>query len=531
MFRRIRFFYLYLVAVLKKQWKSVAFVVGALLILVVVFNLLLPRLGQNITAYGQKIVKPTYKEAIVGEPKTFNPLFSRLESEKDIDSLVFSGLTKINKEGNVVPDLAESIEIKGDTEYIFHLRKDVFWQDGEKFSADDVVYSIGLAQNPLYESVVANNFRDVKVEKINDQTVSFKLKEPFAPFLTATTLGLIPKHISLTHYRPVGTGKFRFSNVSKGSVTLENSSLKLKFQFYPNEEAALTALRLGEIHSLAGSRGDLAKVSDWKNYKVAQPSLPYQLVTLFFNTKEAPLSEKNIRQALTYSLNKEELVKDSLGSKGKVASNSYADIPALQENIKEKYSFNLDKANSLLTAEGWTNTGGKLVKDGKLMTVTITTLAEPDYENTAQQIKKSWEKLGIEVTIQAVSGSELKDSIVPNRSFSVLLSSLLLNSDPDQYVLWHTTQIKEGNITGVAQPKLDKLLEDGRKSLDPKVRVSKYQEFAKHLLDEDPAVFLYYPNYTWIYSNRLQNLDLKDFRETFDRFSSSDSWSLNRPLI
>ncbi len=531
MYRKVRFSYLYFLAVLKKQWRLLALVLGSLLLLILAFNFLIPSLGQNVTAFAQKTVKPTYKEAIVGEPETFNPLFSRLESEKDINNLVFSGLTKVDKNGNIANDLAESIEIKGDKEYIFHLKKDVYWQDGKKFTADDVIYTVGIAQDPRYQSVIANNFRDVAVAKIDDQTVSFKLKDPFAPFLTSTTVGIIPKHIPLTNYRPVGTGKFKIIDINKDNITLENSTLKIKFQFYPNEGAAMTALRLGEVHSLAGSRDNLKKLSGWDNFASVQPSLPYQLATLFFNTKESPLDEKVIRQALTYSIDKADVVKDSVGIKGKVAANSYPDLPALQSGLKEKYSYDPEKAKTLLTSKGWSLVNGKLTKDGKILSVTITTLAEQDFEDTALKIKKSWEELGVDVNVQAVSGSEMKDQIVPTRSFDVLLSTLILNPDPDQYVLWHTTQVKEGNITGVTLAKLDKILEDGRKSLDPKVRLSKYQEFAKFLLDEDPAVFLYYPNYTWIYSNRLKNLDLSDFHTPVDRFNSAASWEISRPLF
>ena len=86
-------------------------------------------------------------------------------------------------------------------------------------------------------------------------------------------------------------------------------------------------------------------------------------------------------------------------------------------------------------------------------------------------------------------------------------------------------------VSGISSPKLDKLLEDARKTLDPKVRAEKYVEFSKHLLDESPAVFLYYPNYTWVYSNRVENVDFSEFHEPVDRFKSVADWILKRPII
>lgn len=531
MFKKVRFFYHYLFAIFKKQWRKFSFALVFLLLALLSISFFVPLVNQSFASFTAKTIKPIFREGIVGQPKTFNPLFSRLEAEKEINSLVFRGLTKISAEGSVVPDLATNIEIKDNVEYIFTLRKDVTWQDGKEFSADDVIYSIALVQNQLYDSVVAENFRDVEVKKIDQHTVSFKLKEAFAPFLTTTTLGIIPKHIPLTDYRPVGTGEFRFIKVEENAVTLENRSLRLRFQFYPSEEAAVLALKLGEVHALALSRQKLSEIKNWKNYKSETPALPYRLITLFYNTKETPLNDKNIRQALTYAIDKNDVAKNSTDAKGKVAANSYAFLESLQAGTKEKYSFNLEKADQLLVSEGWELKEGKRIKDGKPFSLTITTLADHEFEDSATKIKASWEKLGIEVTITAVSGTELRDQIVPNRAYDVLLSSLLLNSDPDQYVIWHTTQVSQGNVSGISSPKLDKLLEDARKTLDTKVRTEKYVEFSKHLLDESPAVFLYYPSYTWVYSNRLGNLDFSEFREPVDRFKSASDWLLKRPLI
>lgn len=531
MSKKVRFFYHYLSAVFRKQWRKLGFLILLLGVFIFALGIFTPIIGRSVGAFTAKAVKPVFREAVVGNPKTFNPLFSRMETEKEINSLVFSGLTRVSADGSVVPDLAESIEIQDNVRYIFKLKKDIHWHDGKKFSADDVIYTMSIVQNQLYDSVAAESFRDVEVKEIDEYTVSFKLKEPFAPFLTTTTLGIIPKHIPLTDYRPIGTGEFRFVQIEDRSVTLENSNIKLNFQFYPNEDTAILALKLGEAHSLSIGRENLSKVKDWKKYKVESPILPYRLVTLFYNTRESQLKEKNVRQALTYAIDKNDIVKSSNGPKGKMAANSYAFLSTLQAGTKEKYSYDLNKANTLLSSEGWVLKDGKRVKDGKQLSLAITILADQEFEDAAKKIKSSWEKLGIDVVVTAVSGTELKDQTVPNRIFAVLLTTLLLNPDPDQYVIWHTTQASEGNISGISSPKLDKLLEDARKTLDPKVRTEKYQEFSKFLLDEAPAVFLYYPNYNWVYSSRLDKANFSDFHEPVDRFKSAKDWILKRPII
>lgn len=531
MLRKLRFYYRFVLALLGKEWRKITFgllFLGVLAYLIIVIAPFTLSYFKNIEA---KYLKPTYVEAVVGRPSTFNPLFSNDESEKEINSLVFRGLTKVDPNGKIVSDLAESFKNLNDTTYQFNLRKDVYWQDGVKFTADDVVYTVETAQNPLYHSKIANNFRDVEVKKVDDYTILFKLKEPFAPFVSATTVGIIPKHIPLTNYRPVGTGEFKFVEIGKDKITLEGNKVKLVFKSYPNLDLALTALKLGEVHGLVGTDETREALIGWKNFNTDVSVLPYQLVTAFFNTKNDFLNEKLVRQALTYAIPKEQIVKGPSGTKGTVAFDSLPDLPMYQTDSKEHYPFDLKKAASDLNNLGWVLNNGVRMKEGRKMSLTITTLKDTSLEDTATKIQQAWKNLGIEVNLKFVSDSEMKDQVVPNRIFDVLITQQVLDPDPDQYVLWHTTQIQESNLSSISSPKIDKLLEDGRKTLVPNLRNDLYHKFTRILLDEDPAVFLYYPNYIWIHSTRIGNIDLSRFRWPVDRFENADNWEIKRPLI
>lgn len=530
MWKKFRFFYLFLSALLKKEWKKLFLISAVLLSIVLAVFLFAPLVAQNLLSPYGKLIRPQYNEAVVGRAETFNPLFSRMEVEKQINSLVFRGLIKIGPTGQPEPDLADKFEVKSDTEYKFYLKKNIYWQDGEKFTASDVVYTIETSQNPLYQSEVAASFKDVDVTKVDDYTVVFHLKEPFSPFLAVLTLGIIPQHISLTNYRPVGTGEFRFIDINKDYATLESNKIRLKFVYYPTLETAETAVKLGEVHALAGYGKQDQGLTGWNNFRIIDNYLSYELVLAVFNTKDEVL-EKAVRQALSLATPKGSLISDTFGKKGVVAANSLPNISSLQNGTKEKYPYNLDKANTLLTNAGWVLQDNFRYKNGKKLKVTITTMDTPEFVDSATKMQNSWLKIGVDVSIIKVTGAQLKDQIVPSRNFSVLLTSQLLSSDPDQYVLWHTTQIKESNISGITSPKIDKLLEDGRRSSDPKVRADKYQEFTRILLDEAPAIFLYYPRYTWLVSKRIQNINTADFRFPEDRFKNSSSWKINSPLI
>ena len=172
----------------------------------------------------------------------------------------------------------------------------------------------------------------------------------------------------------------------------------------------------------------------------------------------------------------------------------------------------------MLNNAGWILKDDFRYKDNKKLTLTITTIDNPEFEDSAVKMRNSFRKVGVDAEVIIVSGSELTTKIVPNRDFSILLTSQLL--DPDLTSMFCGTQHKqkESNVSGIATAKIDKLLEDGRKTADQKVRSEKYQEFTRILLDEEPAIFLYYPRYVWLVSKRIQNIDLKNFRSSADRF-------------
>ncbi len=529
MIRKIRFYYLLFLAVLKKEWKKVSLGGSVVIVILLTILSLAPFFYTRVIGTYNKVAKPTYIEAVVGKPTTFNPVLSKTELEKQINSLVFRSLMKVSGDGSIVPDLAERVRIKSQTEYEFDLKQNIYWQDGQKFTASDVVYTVETAQNPVYESDLEANFHDVEVKKINDYTVSFKLKEAFAPFLTATTIGIIPKHIPLNNYRPVGIGSFRFVDVKASEVTLEGKQNKIRFKFYPTQAEATTALKLGEVHGL--NLGNTIEAG--KSYNIAVKPLPMRLVTAFFNVRTAIFSEKEkaLRQTLATAVNKESLVKSSGGLIGQVAFNSMPLFNTIQKDTKEKYPYNPEKAANSLTSLGWVlQPDGKRAKDNQKLAFSITTVEDPQLEEVAKKLKASWEAVGASISTKVVSATSFKNSVVPNRSFDVLLTSQILNPDPDQYVLWHSTQTQGANVSGIAQAKLDKLLEDGRKSSEIAVRTDKYQEFTRLLLDESPAVFLYYTNYIWAYSKRISNVNLQEFLEPQSRFANADSWKIERPI-
>src|SRR5688572_30660904 len=140
----------------------------------------------------------TYTEAVVGEPAYINPLLATSQADRDIASLVYSGLTRIDEYGQPVPDLAERWDVSEDgLTYTFTLRSDVKWHDGEPFTANDVAFTIGLLRDqdfPGSPDLIAF-WRTIETYATDDTTVEFVLTQPLSAFPEYAGIGILPAHL------------------------------------------------------------------------------------------------------------------------------------------------------------------------------------------------------------------------------------------------------------------------------------------------------------------------------------------------
>ena len=366
----------------------------------------------------------------------------------EIQEKISMGLTTISPDGRVLPRLAQSWEInKEGKEYIFTLKDNLFWQDGKPLKAQDINYK----------------FSDVTTKVLDEKRIKFELKEPFSPFLSVVSQPIFKKGM-------VGVGEYKVKKIKRSGTTIHQIYLaslkerkKLIFKFYPTEEALKTALKLGEIDT-AMEITQPGELSSWPGVKIT-PEVKYnRFIALFFNTQNPKFSEKPFRQALAYAIQK----KWSYRALTPINPYSWAYNP----NVKP-YNFDLENAKKLLEK---TKTNGEKTKEIELST--ISSLIQ-----TAEQIKKDWENLGIECKIKIINNLD--------EPFEVILASQEIPPDPDQYIFWHSTQ--DLNITRYKNPKIDKLLEEGRKTFDETKRKEIYLDFQKSLVEEAPAIFLYHP--------------------------------------
>jgi len=518
-----------------------------------------------------------YIEGVLGQPKYLNPLYvASSEIDRDISSLIFSSLIKFDKDNNLVMDLAENYEITNDNkEYIFKIKKGVKWHDGKDLTVDDILFTFDLIQNSDYQSPLRFIFQGVKVEKVDDFTVKFILSSSYAPFITNLDIGILPKHIwgndvtvqkfflSEFNLKPIGSGPFKFKSISKDSngfiknILLESFDKyyrkkpfldNIKFVFYSNQTDIFSDLKSGHIDGMTNvTSRDLERIKNSKKININQLVTPSYLAIFFNQNQSKILADKNVRLALNLAIDKNNILKTVLNNEGLVFFDNspfledfWKDYPFIK-STSSVYNYNVESAKNLLNLSGWIdkNKDGvreKTYKDEKQETrlkISITTVSNPELESLANEIKKYWQEIGVEVDLKIVDLFEFQNNVLKSRNFESLIFGELLGADPDVFSFWHSSQKRDPglNIAMYDNPKVDKILEEARMNMNPSERLAKYKEFEQILKEDVPASFLYSPYYLFLTNKNIKNIAVKNIFNSTGRFNNILNWYKNTDRV
>ncbi len=510
-----------------------------------------------------------YAEGLIGSPRFINPILAQTDVDKDLSHLVFSGLLKYDKNRQLVPDLAESYEISDDQlTYTFHLKDNIYWHDGESFSANDVIFTVASIQDPQFNSPLSRSFIGISAEKVDEKTIKFVLKESFAPFLSLLTFGILPEHLwyvippanaTLTELNraPIGTGAWKFDKFSKDRVGVIKSYTlirnndyyaerpyldRLIFKFYGDFNSAVDALKSKDVQGIAylpkEFSDDLEKYKNFNYHDLDQP----QYTALFLNQNNNELLKADyVRQAVALAIDKKTIVKDIFNTEGRIA-----DAPSLPGIISnpdvKRYDYDPEAAVALLEKNGWTmtstTTGDGITtqmrqKKGWYLQLKLTTVDQPVNVKTAELIKASLEQIGFSVRLDIVDKSKILQDVIRTRNYESLLFSENLGTDPDPFPFWHSSQNEYPglNLSIFNNKQVDKLLEDARKTSNWDERKDNYLEFQSIIAKELPAISLFNATYTYPQDKAIHGFDLHGIAVPADRFSNLFEWYVKTKRI
>ena len=515
----------------------------------------------------------TLVEGIIGTPRFVNPVLAITRADHDMSALIYSGLARVDDMGGIVPDIAESITLSNDgMVYNILIKENVFFHDGKQLTANDVAYTIALIQDPGLKSPQRGNWSGVSIEVLGEFEINIILEEAYVPFIENLTVGILPKHIwgSLTieelpfsqhNTEPVGTGLYRISDTARNKSGLINGYTleafdgyrgianisNIKMSFYQNEDALLQAVTKGEVMGTASLSYEHVSDIDADTYTVYTSTLPRVFAIFFNQNKSSMLREESVRKALSSAIDRDELIELVLHGYGVSAvspippgyikstyTETESDVAASTDEINEKPLLPLEEARDILEGDGWKqNDDGKWTKEideeETILSIAISTANTPLFEETAEYLRMTWTKLGVEVSVALFEQSDLVQTVIRQRDYQALLFGTDIGRGLDLYPFWHSSQKDDPglNVARYTNITADSLLEKARTEQDEAVRISHIVGLEKEIVSDLPAVFLFSPSFTYVMHNKVTTASLEHVSNASERFAGIASWHMN----
>ncbi len=482
--------------------------------------------------------QPAYGDTIVvgsiGDASTLLPPLATDSASGDINGLVYNGLVKYDKDIKLVGDLAESWEISPDgLQITFHLRKNVRWHDGAEFSAEDVLFTYKTMIDPNVPTAYEGDFLLVKKAEVLDKhTFRVTYEKPFAPALSSWGLSMLPKHLlegkeivrSPLARAPVGTGPYKFKEWITGEkIVLEANEDYFKgkpyikrylYRIIPDTATMFLELKAKSIDQMGLRPLQYLKQTDYPAFKKNFNKYRYTAfgyTYLGYNLLDEKFKDKRVRQAISYAIDKQEIIDGVLMGLGQIATGHYKPGTWYYNPDVKRYPHNPQKAKELLAQAGWADTDndGLLDKDGKPFSFTIITNQGNELRaQAAQIIQQRLSKIGMEVKIRIIEWAAFIKEFVHKKNFEALILGWGLGPDPDSYDIWHSSKSNPGELNHISykNPEVDELLDKGRHTFDQKERKKAYFKFQEILAEEQPYTFLYVPDALPVVSSRFHGI-------------------------
>lgn len=493
---------------------------------VFIWVLLLAACGQPPQVDNTQALNKTYPaeaggsliNAMIGEPSSLISMIAGESASSAISSNIFNSLLKYDKNLDLTGELASSWNVSADQKTItFKLKPNLKWADGKPLTSADVLWTWQAVTDDKNGSPYASDFQLVKKAEAPDAlTFSVTYSEPYAPALDSWAgLQVLPKHLlegqdlhttAFTH-KPVGSSYYQLDSWNAGeniklsrnpnSVLGQANIDQLVSRFIPDNSAQFLELMAGNIDSMGLDPTQYSRIVPARPKLNKKLNLYKELGNSYtymgFNLKHKPFDDVRVRQAINYAINKQEIIDGVYLDLGINIGSPYKPGTRWSNPNLQNYTYDPEKAKALLKEAGFVpNSDGILERDGKPLKFEIITNQNKEREKSAVLVQRRLKAIGIDVKIRAIEWASFISRFIKTGDFDVVILGWSLGLDPDQYSIWHSSQQggDKFNFIGYGNPKVDKLLEQGRTELNPDKRQAIYHAFAKELLNDSPIVYL-----------------------------------------
>ena len=506
-----------------KNIKYRPFIVSVLLCLLVI---LLPSISIGVFAQdvpqGGTIVLMGHQEVAGLSPDDVGPTVQWV-----MIANIHNALIEEDENYELIPVLAESYEVSEDgLQYTFNLHQGVSFHDGEEFTSEDVKYSMDYYGDPENGAVLGSEYASVEsVETPDDYTVVVNMSEPNAAFLRVTATNfIVPAHyhseVGEETYRtaPIGTGAFTLKEWRPAEFT-ELEAFDDHFRGRPNIDVLrLDVVPEPSVRAIALETGD-ADSAVWpllveNNLRfVDDPGFTvYRTATLAVNhfplNNETPvLSDKRVRQAMMYAIDRQQVIDDIFSGAAVVAQTNLS--PALDFYFNPdtaQYPYDVDQAMVLLDEAGWVpGDDGVRVQDDARLSFTCTVISGDQARRPeAEVVQQYLAAVGIEMILEEAPVASILEGMRTGTMECSLFNWTYGAADPDA----SATLLSDGgnNFSQFRNERVDELMKAGLVEPDPDKRKVIYDEIQDIVAEEVPFIYMMYWDWFNVFSGRVKGL-------------------------
>ena len=528
-------------------------------------------------------VRP-YIEGTLGEPGSVSPLTAHTQVDRDLVSLVFSGLVRNGPAGTIVPDLAErwSVDAAGRT-WTVDIREDALWHDGEPVTADDVAFTIQTLQDADYAGPSARSWSEVTVTVTGTRQVTFSLATPLGGFLQALTQPIAPVHLlgdvpvdalpdDPFGQQPVGSGPFALVELSATSASLVPAAVLeaeaegevppsagatdslttpaptlrptrpmpyltgIEFRFYADADTLADDFRTGVLDAATGLAPATAlELGDAAGARIVRyPTSTLTAALLNMRPTHPEFANAGVRTGFLAAIDRTALIAEAYAgaaaeARGPIPPSSPLFDPAADPAV----AYGRSDAGKAFRAAGWTrdDKGWYLPKTTTPLEIEVlspTEASNRDLFAAARAVVRDWTKMGLTVKHVPLPPGEFVTERLATGDFQVAVADLRIGLDPDLYPLLASSQTLTGgsNVMGVQDPTLDALLAKARAPGSDAARAAAYVALQKQLAAGRYLLPLAFPDEVVLFHDTVQGPAIRQVNDPSDRFWDVLTWRL-----
>ncbi|AFC31605.1 oligopeptide ABC transporter oligopeptide-binding protein [Paenibacillus mucilaginosus 3016] len=476
--------------------------------------------------------------AYLSDPQGFSDLWATTTTSSEINDLVTSSLYHYSTKQDLDPDLAvgQPTFSEDKKEMTVKIRTDAKYTDGQPVTADDVVFTYNVALSPDYKGPRKGVFEQLaKVEKVDEATIKFTFKQPFASFIDLMAYNILPKHIlgetpvkdmdkAPFIKQPVGSGPYKLEEWKQGQylrlVRNENyyggkpAVEKVTVKIIPDANSIMAQLQTGEVNASTVPADNLAVIEQYAKtsgkIKLQKGIKSSTYLYVAWNLTNPLFQDKKVRQALTMAIDRQGIVDGVQEGQGVIVhSQTPPTYWSYTENVP-KFPFDAEKAKAMLAEAGWKDSDGDTIldKDGKKFEFEMqVNQGNKVREKAVTVIQQQLKKIGISVQPRVVEGSAFSKNF-QSKQFESIFYGWNISGDPNPKGIWHSAEIEHGlnNVT-YKNPEVDKLIDEDLQTFDTNKRKELLGKIDALIAEDQPYTFLYSPTTTVAYPANLEGFN------------------------